>query len=240
MSPPFYCQLIARLRIPFSPSARAKMRLREEGLDQKRLGDDAHHRPRRFQVVIEPRQFFKLAFIGNLLFAWTFTTTALAGGAVQPSGDVLQFALPALAIGATIGHRNEDDGRLWDRQGTLQFAESAAVTLGVTYALKYGLNTTRPNGGGHSMPSGHSSISFSSAEFLRKRYGWEWGVPAYAAASWVAYSRVESKQHHPEDVIVGAGIGILSSYIFTKPYHGWDVTLTADTRSVGLLFSRAW
>ena len=157
---------------------------------------------------------------------------------IQTSGDVLQFALPALALGATVGHRNEEDGRRWDRKGTLQFAESAALTLGVTYALKYSLNTTRPNGGSHSMPSGHTSISFSSAEFLRKRYGWEWGVPAYAAASWVAYSRVESRQHHPEDVVVGAGIGILSSYLFTKPYHGWEAQLTGGTRSFGIQVSR--
>ena len=159
---------------------------------------------------------------------------------IQTSGDALQFALPALALGATFGHRNEEDGTRWDRKGTFQFAESAALTLGVTYALKYSLNTTRPNGGSHSMPSGHTSISFSSAEFLRKRYGWEWGAPAYAAASWVAYSRVESKQHHPEDVVVGAGIGILSGYLFTKPYHGWDVQLTGGTRSVGMSFSRSW
>ena len=163
-----------------------------------------------------------------------------AADATQTSGDVLQFALPVLALGATIGHRNEEDGRRWDRKGTIEFAESAALTLGVTYALKYSLDTTRPNGGGRSMPSGHTSVSFSSAEFLRKRYGWEWGAPAYAAASWVAYSRVESNQHHPQDVLVGAGIGILSSYLFTRPYHGWNVGVTADTRSVGLQLSRGW
>lgn len=190
--------------------------------------------PRRFPVSLPCRS------ISLLLSAGLIVTRVAAAEAIQTSGDVLQFALPALAIGATIGHRNEDDGRLWDRQGTLQFVESAALTLGVTYALKYGLDTTRPNGGHYSMPSGHTSISFSSAEFLRKRYGWEWGIPAYAAASWVAYSRVESNQHHPQDVIVGAGIGILSSYLFTRPYHGWDVTVMADTHSVGLLLSRAW
>ena len=181
-----------------------------------------------------------LKSIGVLLWSLCCTVPLAASDAIQTSGDILQFALPALAMGATIGHQNEEDGRLWDRKGTLEFAESAAVTLGVTYALKYGLNTTRPNGGSHSMPSGHSSISFSSAEFLRKRYGWEWGVPAYAAASWVAYSRVESNQHHPEDVVVGAGIGILSSYIFTRPYRGWNATVTADTHSVGILISRTW
>jgi membrane-associated phospholipid phosphatase len=56
---------------------------------------------------------------------------------------------------------------------------------------------------------------------MRKRYGWEYGAPAYATASFVAYSRVESRKHYPHDMLAGAGIGILSSYIFTKPYKGW-------------------
>ena len=36
----------------------------------------------------------------------------------------------------------------------------------------------------------------------------QYGVPAYAAASFVAYTRVESGQHHDYDVIGGAAIGI--------------------------------
>ena len=149
---------------------------------------------------------------------------------IQTAGDVLQFVLPATAAGLTLGHR--------DGQGALQLGESLAVTLGVTYALKYGINERRPNGGNQSFPSGHTSVSFASAEFMRKRYGWEYGVPAYAAASFVAYSRVESHQHHPHDVIAGAGIGILSSYIFTKPYKGWNVSVEGDTKSFGVKLSR--
>jgi len=90
------------------------------------------------------------------------------------------------------------------------------------------------------MPSGHTSISFSSAEFMRKRYGWEYGVPAYAAASFVAYSRVESRQHHPADVIAGAGIGIVSSYIFTKPYKGWKVEADVGEKYYGVRLSRSF
>ena len=106
---------------------------------------------------------------------------------IQTAGDVLQFVLPATAGGLTLGYR--------DGQGALQLGESLAVTLGVTYALKYSIDERRPNGGSQSFPSGHSSISFSAAEFMRKRYGWEYGVPAYATASFVAYSRVESREH---------------------------------------------
>ena len=156
----------------------------------------------------------------------------VAADSIQTAGDVLLFVLPATAAGLTLGHR--------DGQGALALGESLTVTLGVTFALKYSIDAKRPNGGGQSFPSSHASISFSAAEFMRKRYGWEYGLPAYAAASFVAYSRVESREHHPQDVVAGAGIGILSSYIFTKPYKGWHVGVEGDTRSFGVRLARSF
>jgi membrane-associated phospholipid phosphatase len=76
----------------------------------------------------------------------------------------------------------------WDGKGALQFGESVALTEGVTYGLKYTVQETRSNGGSNSFPSGHTSISFCSAEFIRKRYGWEFGLPAYVAATFIGYS----------------------------------------------------
>jgi membrane-associated phospholipid phosphatase len=167
-----------------------------------------------------------------VLFCFHANLAARAGDDIQTAGDILQYVLPATAGGLTLGLR--------DYKGTLQFGESFALTEGVTYGLKYTVNERRPNGGSHSFPSGHSSVSFSAAEFMRKRYGWEFGIPAYAAASFVAYSRVESREHYPHDVIAGAAIGIVSSYIFTRPYKGWHVQVEGDSRYVGLTLSRAW
>jgi hypothetical protein len=45
---------------------------------------------------------------------------------------------------------------------------------------------------------------------------------------------------YPHDVIAGAAIGILSSYIFTRPYKGWKVEAEADRKYIGLRLSRAW
>jgi len=59
-----------------------------------------------------------------------------------------------------------------------------------------------------------------------------------ALASFVVYRRVEAGEHHPHDVIAGASIGIVSSYIFTKPYKGWQVELTADGKWYGFRLSR--
>lgn len=173
----------------------------------------------------------------TLFFAVTIIVLAAGsvpcnGDDIQMAGDVLQYVLPATAGGLTLGYR--------DYKGTLQLGESAATTLAVTYAFKYGVNERRPNGGSHSFPSGHSSISFCAAEFVRKRYGWEYGIPAYAAASFVAYSRVESHEHYPHDVIAGAAIGVASSYIFTRPYKGWHAHLEANDKYYGLALNHFW
>ena len=167
-----------------------------------------------------------------LLFCLAASIDLHAGDGLQLAGDVLQFVLPATAAGLTLGYH--------DGKGALQFVESAGLTLGVTYGLKSTINDRRPNGGIQSFPSAHTSISFSAAEFMRKRYGWEYGIPAYAAASFVAYSRVEARQHEADDVVTGAAIGIISSYIFTRPYKGWHVQAEADGRYYGIRLSRAW
>lgn len=165
-------------------------------------------------------------------FCLIATAGARADDSIAKAGDILHYVLPATAGAVTIGHR--------DGEGALELGASMALTLGATYGLKATVHETRPNGGSESFPSAHASISFCSAEYMRKRYGWEYGIPAYAAASFVAYSRVEAGEHHPHDVIAGAGIGILSSYLFTRPYKGWHVELDADRKYCGLSLCHAW
>jgi len=155
-----------------------------------------------------------------------------ASSEVEIAGDVLQYVLPATAAALTLGHK--------DYWGALQLVGSAGTTLGVTYGLKYTFDARRPNGKGLGFPSRHTSLSFSAAEFMRKRYGWEYGLPAYALASFVAYSRVESDNHFAHDVIAGAAIGILSSYIFTRPYKGWNIQPEGGSRFFGVRLSRGW
>ncbi len=170
--------------------------------------------------------------LATFLLCLTACVGARAADNIETAGDILQFVLPATAGGLTLGYQ--------DYKGTVEFGESAALTLGATYGLKYAVNERRPNGGSQSFPSAHTSISFSAAEFMRKRYGWEYGIPAYAAASFVAYSRVEAREHYPHDVVAGAAIGIVSSYIFTRPYKGWHIQADADAHYFGIRLCRSW
>ena len=151
--------------------------------------------------------------------------TAKASDVIETSGTVLSIALPAAAGGLTY---DKDDAR-----GRIQLAEVLASTLGVTYGLKYTVDETRPNGGAHSFPSGHTSVSFAAADFIERRYGWDYGIPAYVAAGFVGYSRVEAKAHYTRDVLAGAAIGILANAVFTTPFSGRSMKVSATAAGDG-------
>ena len=176
------------------------------------------------------KSLLRFLLISIIMFSAPYSAHA---DAVSTAGDAVLVAIGAAAGGKTLWQKD------WD--GALQLTESAALDLAVTYGLKYAVKERRPNDeDNHSFPSAHASVSFTAAEYLRKRYGWEYGLPAYGAAAFVAYSRVESKAHFAHDVIAGAAIGMASSYLLTTPYK--DVNLAADVSPgyLGVKLSRAW
>lgn len=131
--------------------------------------------------------------------------------AVRTSGDVGAILLPVTGLTAILINK--------DWQGLKQGVFAGATTLGVTYALKYIVKKDRPDHSDrHSFPSMHTSVSFTAASFIQRRYGWKWGIPAYVVSSYVGWSRVYGKKHDWWDVAAGAAIGIGSSYIFTRPF----------------------
>lgn len=125
--------------------------------------------------------------------------------------DVGAIAIPVVAGIITLT-KNDDKG-LW------QLGESYALTMGASYGLKHVVDETRPDGGPHSFPSGHASSAFAGASYLQFRYGWEYGIPAYIAASAVAWSRVDNKHHHWKDVLASAAIANVSAYFLTDRFE---------------------
>jgi len=170
--------------------------------------------------------------LAGFLFDAPIRSGVLAGDGIERAGDVLQLVLPAAGVGLALGHR--------DFTGVVQLGTSTVLTLGVTYTLKYAVNAKRPNGGRHSFPSGHTSVSFCSSEFIRRRYGWIFGIPVYAIAGLVGYSRIEAGRHYARDVIAGAAIGIVSSRFLVRPYRGWRVRAEAGEGCWGIRLDRSW
>ncbi len=76
-----------------------------------------------------------------------------------------------------------------------------------------------------SMPSGHTANAFCAATIVYRefRYKSAWyGIGAYTLATSVAAFRMINNQHWESDVLVGAGIGILSTNIvYATHLHRW-------------------
>jgi len=139
-----------------------------------------------------------------------FTLGLCAKSNAEIGGDLLQGAFPIISIGLTA--LNDDSN------GRSMFYKGSALTIASTYLLKISINKKRPNGGGWSFPSGHTSWAFSNAAFIHKRYGKKLGIPAFLLASFVGWSRVESKNHYWNDVVWGAVLGAACSYFSTSRF----------------------
>ena len=179
------------------------------------------------------------------LVALLFLSSSLTYGQVGPltssqkthkiTGDVLLGAMPVLALSSTFIWK---DGQ----KGTYQFFKSLAGTIALTSGLKLAINKERPNGeNNNSFPSGHTSVTFASAAFVQKRYGWEFGIPAYLLAGYVGYTRIEANKHDFVDVLAGAAIGVGMSYLFTKRYDerkklGISSGLIGNTPTIDLTY----
>ncbi len=95
---------------------------------------------------------------------------------------------------------------------------SYVVMAALVNGLKYSVRQMRPDGSTpNSFPSGHTATAFTAATILHKEYGltrspW-WSVLGYATAATTGIMRTLNNRHWISDVLVGAGIGIISTDI---------------------------
>ena len=171
----------------------------------------------------------KLLVIAALLLGSVARVEAAEKSGLEQSADAVLIGLPVAALGLTFLLQDEPaDGKVLGFDA-LRMTGAPRHDLGlalmrtslITYGLKYTVDEERPNGEDGSFPSGHTAITFAGAEFIRKEYGWAWGTPAYAAASFVGWSRVESEDHWWHDVAVGALIGMLSNHDLSEFSTRW-------------------
>ncbi|MVM29119.1 phosphatase PAP2 family protein [Spirosoma sp. HMF4905] len=94
------------------------------------------------------------------------------------------------------------------------------ISTGVVLGLKHTTNELRPDGSNYlSFPSGHTANAFTGAALLDREFS---GVSAwipiggYAMATTTGALRMINDKHWVSDVLVGAGIGLLSTEV---AYH---------------------
>ncbi len=98
------------------------------------------------------------------------------------------------------------------------------IMAGTVYAVKTITHQLRPDESkNNSFPSGHTANAFMGAEFMNQEYGFRspwYAYGGYAVATSTGVLRMYNNKHWFADVVMGAGMGILSTklsyWIFSK------------------------
>jgi hypothetical protein len=94
------------------------------------------------------------------------------------------------------------------KDASLMFQATLYSGIAAT-ALKYTVREPRPNNSErrNSFPSGHATTIFAFASYIGCIHSLPWGIAAYSAAGFVAFSRMNDNAHWVHDVTGGATIG---------------------------------
>ena len=140
-------------------------------------------------------------------------------------GDMLghpQYVIPILAVGYTYGFFYHDA----TQYASYLTLKSVIITTIIVRSLKLLAHRSRPtlNQGSAqfdgpslsmdddtlSFPSSHSATAFSLATAISEQYP-QTAIAVYSFASLVGWARIQSNDHFPSDVVVGALIGHYST-----------------------------
>jgi hypothetical protein len=104
---------------------------------------------------------------------------------------------------------------------------SQLFTAIIVQTIKRTTNVTRPNGSPHSFPSGHTSIAFTGATALYLEYRDSNPFLAYSGYGFSTATgmlRITNNKHWLSDVLVGAGIGMISAQLtwYINPFKNWN------------------
>lgn len=109
---------------------------------------------------------------------------------------------------------------------SLLILKAELLTNAIVFGTKHLSHQLRPDSSNYeAMPSGHTAQAFVAASIIHKEYreksSW-YGIGAYAIAGTVAAFRMMNNKHWLSDVLVGAGVGILSTHVvYATHKHKW-------------------
>lgn len=164
--------------------------------------------------------FFDMKRFRWLIVIWALLLSSDAcaqSNFIDRSTDVLCLAPAATGLVKAIVEK--------DKKGLVELGLSSVTGIAINYGLNACIRKERPempdNPGWsdyHAFPSTHSMAAFDGATFLMRRYGWQWGLPAYIVSTYVAWGRVNTNNHDIWDVLGGAVIGAGSALVYTRPF----------------------
>jgi PAP2 superfamily len=137
--------------------------------------------------------------------------------------NFLQYTPIVLAYGLEIDGVKGKNSTI---EKTILLLKSELLMTAIVFPLKEFTNVQRPDSSNyHSFPSGHTAQAFVAATFLHKEYGHKsiwYSIGGYTMASAIGILRVLNNRHWISDVLVGAGIGILSTeLVYATHQYKW-------------------
>ena len=152
------------------------------------------------------------------------------------SGHIVMALLPLSGITAAYLQNDQEGKKQWLRNiGANQIIISIA---------RIGFNEAeigqRPEGGGYGFPSGHVAVAGAGASYWQERYGWEYGIPAWLAAGYVAWVRVDQNNHHWRDVIASGVISYGIGKLFITPQDASYIAPVIGPDWLGLRWERSF
>ena len=154
----------------------------------------------------------KTLAVSSVLCAATLGNNAYAlKRTVGDWGDITMFLANGWALGMTCMEKD------WD--GTAQYLESMLGAQLTTEIIKTRIvHEPRPNNmNTESFPSGHATGAFSAPMFIHRRYGWKQSLIPYGLAIFTGFSRVYERMHYTHDVLAGAAVSALFTWMFVSP-----------------------
>jgi membrane-associated phospholipid phosphatase len=156
-------------------------------------------------------KFTKTLALAAIFCGLTMENNAWAKRSIGDLGDIAMFLANGWALGMTMTEQ--------DYEGTAQYLESMLGAQLTTEVIKTRIiHEERPNGlNNESFPSGHATGAFSASMFIHKRYGWKQSLVPYGLALFTGFSRVHTRMHYVHDVLGGAAVSALFTWMFVSP-----------------------
>jgi membrane-associated phospholipid phosphatase len=188
-----------------------------------------------------------------------FRALNLAG--TSPLADDAMLAITALGVAEVLGLLVLPLWFTGRREAAVDFVVVMTITVLLTFVLKYATDRPRPCevlsdinlleeqtrcvGRDPAFPSGHASRTFALAGFALLRFRWPAGMPAFAFATLVGYSRIYLGVHWPTDILGGALLGIAAAWLVGRldrrvgGYQSIRARIIAAIRAIPRLFRRS-
>jgi membrane-associated phospholipid phosphatase len=200
-------------------------------VDFKRISDAAYHAFFDLQTLI-PAAGALVCTVDHYdqkVSKWATSHHPIFGSkdSASQASDYLLYGLGAETLVTALATPSGKDPKDWvysKAKGVSVELGAELVNVGITSLLKDATGRTRPDGGGKSFPSGHSSDAFSSATLSNRNLNsitmpegvrMPLQIGNLLLATGVAWARVETGKHYPSDVLAGAALGhFLSAFIY--------------------------